>query len=136
MYSESPDNSSLLGVFEALRQKRIKNHLIFLLTDSVDLPEESSLRSVLEQNDCIVIHIFDSFENTLSTQNMHLLVNGTDVFVDRGDTQKQEQYIQHRQSVLNDFQHKISALGGSYMVLDESKNIYEEVYLFFKKRQK
>ncbi len=89
-------NSSLPMVFEELCKKQIKNHLIFILTDSLDLPEESTIRSILGQNDCIMIHIFDTFENTLSDQSTHVLVDGSDIFIDTGDVLKQEQYIQER----------------------------------------
>lgn len=40
-----------------------------------------------------------------------------------------------RTQELEHFRQSITRLGGSYLALDESKNIYQELYLFFKKRQ-
>lgn len=63
--------SSLPIVIENLCQKRVKNHLIFIFSDSLELPKEQYLRSLSEQNDCIFIHIFDTFENTLIGNNIN-----------------------------------------------------------------
>jgi len=127
--------SSLLLVFEKLCEKRIKNHLIFVLSDSMEFPKEQYFRSIAEQNDCIFIHIFDTFENTLIGDNIHGIIRENDIFIDSLDEKKREQYITLRAKELEDFRHKIIKLGGSYLALDESKNIYEGLYLFFKKRQ-
>lgn len=62
---EDRKQSVLSLAIQELFAKRIKNHLIFILSDSLELPEEHRFRSLSEQNDCIFIHIFDSFENTL-----------------------------------------------------------------------
>lgn len=63
---ENREESSFPFVVESLCEKRIKNHLVFFFTDSLELPEQSHFRSLAEQNDCIFIHIFDTFENTLA----------------------------------------------------------------------
>lgn len=60
------EESALPMVVENLCQKRIRNHLVFILSDSLELPLEQQFRSIAEQNDCIFIHIFDTFENMLS----------------------------------------------------------------------
>ena len=64
--------SSLKGVIEDLCEKRVRNHLIFIFSDSLELPKESYFRSLAEQNDCIFIHIFDTFENTLEGKSYHI----------------------------------------------------------------
>lgn len=74
--------SSLPLVIENLCQKRIRNHLIFIFSDSLELPKESQFRSLAEQNDCVFIHIFDTFENTLVGENMHIVTHNKDVFID------------------------------------------------------
>lgn len=127
--------SFLSPVIENLCEKRIKNHLIFILSDSLELPKESQFRSLAEQNDYVFIHISDTFENTLMGENMHIIAQNKDIFIDTADEKKREQYIQERSIELEKFRHTITKLGGSYLALDESKNIYEELFLFFKKRQ-
>ena len=101
----------------------------------MEFPKEQYFRSIAEQNDCIFIHIFDTFENTLIGDNIHGIIRENDIFIDSLDEKKREQYITLRAKELEDFRHKIIKLGGSYLALDESKNIYEGLYLFFKKRQ-
>lgn len=127
--------SSLGIIIETLCQKRIKNHLIFIFSDSLELPKESQFRSIAEQNDCIFIHIFDSFENTIEGEGEHIINQKKDIFIDSSDKKKREQYVRERGLELENFRHTITKLGGSYLALDESKNVYKELFLFFKKRQ-
>ncbi|OIP54436.1 hypothetical protein AUK10_00800 [Candidatus Gracilibacteria bacterium CG2_30_37_12] len=127
--------SHLPMVVESLCQKRIKNHLVFIFSDSLELPKEQYLRSLSEQNDCIFIHIFDTFENTLVRENIHIITQNTDLFIDSSDEKKREQYTRERSQELENFRHTLMKRGLSYLSLDESKNVYEELYLFFKKRQ-
>ncbi len=68
------EESDLPMVIEKLCEKRIKNHLVFIISDSLELPNDEYIRSIAMQNDCVFIHIFDSFENTLSGDNTHLLL--------------------------------------------------------------
>jgi uncharacterized protein (DUF58 family) len=74
--------SSLSLVIENLCQKRIRNHLIFIFSDNLELPKESRFRSIAEQNDCVFIHIFDTFENTLIGKSAHIITQDTDIFID------------------------------------------------------
>lgn len=127
--------SSLGAVVENLCRNRVKNHLLFLFSDSLELPKESHFRSLADQNDCIFIHIFDTFENTLAGEGVHAVARGGDLFIDSSDEKKREQYVRERALQLENFRHTITRLGGSYFALDESKNMYRELYLFFKKRQ-
>lgn len=127
--------SSSETVVEAIGKKRIRNHLIFIFSDSTDMLDESRFRAIAAQNDCIFIHIFDTFENTLAGRGVHAVSSGGDLFIDGFDTGRRERYVQERALKLESFRHSITKLGGSYLLLDESKNVYRELYLFFKKRQ-
>ena len=133
---DAREESSLPIAFQELWKKRIRNHLIFIFSDSLELPEESYIRSIAEQNDCIFIHIFDSFENTLVGTSKHILFPDSDIFLDSLDTKKQAVYVQARALELQDFRHKIVKMGCSYLALDETQDVYKELYLFFKKRQR
>lgn len=68
-------------------------------------------------------------------ENMHIIAQNKNIFIDTENEKKREQYIQERSIEIENFRHTITKLGGSYLALDESKNIYEELFLFFKKRQ-
>lgn len=63
-------SSSLPNAVHELFRNKIKNHLIFVLTDSVELPESHEFRSIADQNDCILVHIFDTFENILEGEGV------------------------------------------------------------------
>lgn len=127
--------SSLNMVLEELYKKRIKNHLIFIFSDSVETLNEIHFRSIAAQNDCIFVHIFDTFENTLVGASEHIAHSGTGIFLDTLDDKKRAQYVSERTHELESFRHTVTKLGGSYIALDESKDVYKELYLFFKKRQ-
>ncbi len=127
---------SLLLAIESLFQKQIKNHLVFIFSDSLELPNETHFRSLSMQNDCIFIHIFDTFENTLVGKDFHLLTQTGDIFSDNAQENKREQFTRERAMEYQNFRHMVTKLGGAYLALDESKNVYEELYLFFRKRQK
>lgn len=132
---EERSKSSLEAVVENLGKNHIKNHLVFLFSDSLDLPNESHFRSIAAQNDCIFVHIFDTFENTLAGEGVHAIPRRGDLFIDTSDERKRQRYAQERILKLESFRRTITHLGGSYLALDESKNMYRELYLFFKKRQ-
>ncbi|MDD2917048.1 MAG: DUF58 domain-containing protein [Candidatus Gracilibacteria bacterium] len=127
--------SSLPLAIENLCQKRIRNHLIFIFSDSLELPRESHFRSLAEQNDCVFVHVFDTFENTLIGSSKHIIQSKIGIFLDTTDEQKQRRYVQERGAELEHFRHIVTRLGGSYLMLDETKNVYKELFLFFKKRQ-
>lgn len=125
--------SSLSPVITELFQKKIRNHLIFLFTDSLEVLPEKEFRTIADQNDLVFIHIFDTFENTLTGSLVHTV---DDVYIDVSDDTKRQAYIAERIQELSNFRHNIIRLGASYLSLDESQNVYKELYSFFKKRQK
>lgn len=125
--------SSLSPVITELFQKKIRNHLIFLFTDSLESLPEKEFRTIADQNDLVFIHIFDTFENTLTGSLVHTV---DDVYIDASDDAKKQAYIAERTQELANFRHNIIRLGASYLSLDESQNVYKELYSFFRKRQK
>lgn len=125
--------SSPSQVVMELFKKKVRNHLIFLFTDSTDSLPEKEFRTIADQNDLVFIHIFDTFENTLKGSLIHTV---DDVYIDVNDTTKKQKYIAERIQALDTFRHQIVHLGASYLLLDESQNAYKELYKFFKMRQK
>ena len=83
--SKSNTLSNINIALEHLYNQKIKNHLIFILTDSLENLDEKKLRALAIKNDLIWFHIFDSYENTLSldipvhiTDKKHHLITTTD----------------------------------------------------------
>lgn len=127
--------SSFETVVETLCRKRIRNHLVFIFSDSLELPKQEYFRAIAEENDCTILHIFDTFENTLAGGGVHIVGSGKNLFIDSSDEERRKQFVRERAKELENFRQSVTKLGGSYLVLDESKNVYKELYLFFKKRQ-
>jgi|GEM_PF-2195463 len=125
--------SSLSLIIKELFKKKIRNHLIFLFTDSLEALPQKEFRTLADQNDLVFIHVFDTFENTLTGSLVHTT---DDIYIDVTDDKKRQQYVDERSRELTDFRHKVIRLGSSYLSLDERENVYKELYTFFKKRQK
>lgn len=51
---------------EKLYLNKTRNHLIFILSDSLDTLDEKYMRALAQRNDIVWFHIFDSYENTLA----------------------------------------------------------------------
>jgi hypothetical protein len=58
-----------------LQKRNLKNNLIFILTDDVDLIDDNNLRLLAFSNEIMFFNIFDYFENNLSNLNMNLSLN-------------------------------------------------------------
>jgi len=51
--------------FKEIINRKIKNNLIFILTDKAEKFDKKLLKNINNQNEIIIINIFDSFENEL-----------------------------------------------------------------------
>lgn len=109
----------------------LKNNLLFIYTDSFDLDFEK-LKVLALRNDIILIHIFDTFENTLDTRDnkqkqfLFWSLFSKNLFIDTEDSEKKELYKKLRQEKIQDFSLKLASFGIDYIMLDDSKNIYKE----------
>jgi hypothetical protein len=61
-------------VLQEIRKRKIKNNLIFILTDKTNFNLEK-LKFLNQDNDIIIINIFDNFENSLSTEGFNPLLS-------------------------------------------------------------
>jgi hypothetical protein len=59
------NESNLKKANEYLRTLKLKNSVIFYLTDNTDFEDLPSLKHLSLRNDIFYINIFDSFENNL-----------------------------------------------------------------------
>jgi hypothetical protein len=53
-------------ILDYLVSNKVSENLIFILTDSTDKVDEKLLKLVSNNNDVVIINIFDYFENNLS----------------------------------------------------------------------
>ena len=124
-------NNTLLSNLEKI--KKIKNHLIFILSDETNTQILPYLKKLQLQNDIIFINIFDSFENKLSRLNSDLNLSNSKLLacVNLNSQDKIKKYQLLREKKINKFKQKLIQSNISYLYLDTEKNIYKELYKFF-----
>jgi hypothetical protein len=62
-------------IFKYLINRNIKDNLIFILTDEVEKIDEKLLRLISNNNEIVVVNIFDDFENNLTNLPFDLSLN-------------------------------------------------------------
>lgn len=122
--------NSWLNYFNSLK---IKNSLVFYFTDKLDI-EKKQLEILSLKNDFIFCNIFNSFENNLEWKWISWLSNWNEsLFIDLDNIEKKEKYIKLRKEKINNFKKTIRKTGSMYLLLDETKNVYKEIYKLFQK---
>ncbi len=69
------EKNKLQKIFSYLINRRIKNNLIFILTDQTENIDEKSLKMIWENNEIIFINIFDIFEKELVNIDWNISFN-------------------------------------------------------------
>lgn len=112
---------------------KIKNSLVFLITDSLDI-NYNDLKVLWIKNDLIVCNIFNSFENTLNFKWI-VWFNKWDnnIILDLDNKQKVKDYINLRNNKIINFRNSVIKNWWKYILLDETKNTYKEVSKIFRK---
>lgn len=123
-------NNNWLKYFNQLK---IKNSLVLYVTDSLKI-EKKQLEILSIKNDLIFCNIFDSFENNLDWKWISNLVNNNKwLNIDLDDIKNKNKYIKLRNDKISKFKRNIIKSGSKYILLDETKNIYKEIYKLFEK---
>ncbi len=122
-------------VFSQIRKQHIKKSLIFVLTDDINFDDEKILKIVGKENQIIIIHIFDSFENNLWDEKTHISLNFFSDFINinLNNTVKKQQYKEMRQQKINEFKNKLQKNHIWYLYIDDTLNIYKELRQYFYK---
>jgi len=110
---------------------KIKNSLVFLLTDKLD-KDLKDLKIAWVKNDLIVCNIFNSFENELNSKWLQWFdYNGESIFIDL-DSKKKDEYVLLRKKKLDSFKKKVLKCWARYLYIDEKVNIYKKLSILFK----
>ncbi len=135
--SQTINNSfSLSNTIKTLYKQKTRNKLLFFLTD-IFLDESCfhQIRALAQANDLVWFHIFDKFENTLSTEvTTHMIQNWENITITPNE-KKQQKYTELRRNKIKQFEKSIRSSGGDYLFFDDTENIFKKLYDFFKKRQ-
>jgi hypothetical protein len=100
-----PLQFSINNIFKKIIKQKINNNLIFILTDKTDFSEKE-LKILSQNNEIIIINIFDYFENNLSLEKketnnfMNLSLNFVDNFINinLSNSKKIEEYKKLRKN--------------------------------------
>lgn len=119
-------NKDISKVFEDLSKKHIKRSVIFIFSDFVWNFETKILKKLALENQIIYINIFDEIEDdllpweqTLSLWNEFLNINFSN--------KKLLEYKKSRQEKLNNFKKELQKNHTSYIHLNTSMNLYDEL---------
>ncbi|MDD4151690.1 MAG: DUF58 domain-containing protein [Candidatus Gracilibacteria bacterium] len=118
-----------------LNNLKIKNNLVFIVTDKLDF-DERLFKIASLKNEIIFIHIFDDFENTLL--GLDGIINfvgddGKNIIINLNDKKKIKEYLSYRFEKLENFRKKLAKLNIKYLKIDNKTNIYKELYKMFNK---
>lgn len=137
------NNSELLtlnSTFSFLSNIKLKDTLLFFLTDKMNITDDKKLKVLSLKNDTIFINIFDDFENTLNANKEDSWVLGflssfwKWLFVDNLNVEKKWEYKELRNNKIIALQKYLSSIWVSYLKIDNLTNIYKEFFNFFSKK--
>lgn len=111
-----------------------KNGLVVLLNDSFHIRENKNFKILPLKHEVLYIHIFDSFENNLSTENAvsRFRYRNQRFFFTGIYKQKILEYQNLRNNKIKSYSNKLHLLWVSYLVIDNTSNIFWKLLWFFK----
>jgi len=125
---------------DEVKIRRIKNNLIFILTDKQNF-DLNKLKFLSQNNDIIVINIFDKFENSphlTSPEGEELKGNISFNFlwnflnIDLSDKNKIEEFKKLRQKKIEKTKYDLEKNNIWYIFLDNKSDILKELIKYFK----
>jgi len=124
------------NILEEIIKRKIKNKLIFFLTDKTEDFDEKKLKIINNQNEIIIINIFDYFENNLVNINSNISLKLWNFFsnISLSKKNKVEEYKKLRKKKLEELKYNFNKINIWYLVLDTKNNILEELIKFFSGR--
>lgn len=124
-------NKILLDIIKT----NLRDNLIFILSDDLDLIDEKVLKILSINNQIIFINIFDDFENNLVKFSGDISLSDWKSFslVSLSNDKKINEYKKIRQNKILNFQNSLKKNKISYLLLDTKKDIFKELYLFLSK---
>ena len=134
-FQSSKKNKNTAKIFHHIDKINIKKNLIFVLTDDINFDEEKILKIVWNENDVILINIFDFFENNLLEENSNISLTWWKSFlnIDLFDKEKIKNFRKLRRKKLEILEQKLKKSKIWYIQIDDKKNIYKELVWYFTK---
>ena len=128
-FEDSLDLSCLMNL-------KLKNSLVFVFSDKLDL-EEKSFKYLNSKNDVVVVNIFDKFENSLEGKGLIWLKNfESNFFINLDNKKKVLEYKKLRSEKIEAFRKKVYKFWANYVFLDNYSNVVKELFKLMKEREK
>ena len=113
----------------------VKRSLVCIVSESLDI-DSKSFAIASKKHDIIYIHLSSYFENTLDSDAVEYLSDGTHTFtLDATDEVKKNLYQEKRKKQLEDFRRNLQKMGVESIFLDERSNFFSEFFLLMKRRE-
>lgn len=125
-------------IFKYLINRNIKDNLIFILTDEVEKIDEKLLRLISNNNEIVVVNIFDDFENNLTNLPFDLSLNLWRQFlnIDLRNKQKVEEYKKSRKNNITYINELLNKNKAWYIDIDNKSDIGQKLIEYFSKIKK
>ncbi len=129
------ENKDIILDLWFLNKTKIKNSVIFLLTDKIDI-NEKEINILWRKNDLLYINVFDSFENNLfNRESLELLGNkNQDIVINLWDKKKIDNYKKLRFNKIKKLELALNRKKIDYLYIDETLDIYKEFVSLMNKR--
>lgn len=122
-----------IQAIKTIEKLKIKNSLIFILTDDENLYDENILRLIWIENEVIFINIFDYIENNLFSENIDFSINSNNNFINIFNLNKNkiEKYKTLRKRKILENKQKLNINHIWYLEIDDKKNSFKELIWYF-----
>ena len=119
-----------------LTNLKLKNSLVFIFSDKLDL-EEKSFKYLNSKNDVVVVNVFDKFENNLEGKGLIWLKDfENNFFINLDNKKKVLEYKELRSEKIEAFRKKVYKFWANYVFLDNESNVVKELFKLMKEREK
>jgi len=118
--------------FDKIKTKRIKNNLVFILTDKTEF-DLKKIKFLNQNNDIIFINIFDKFENELNLDFWNLSFNLWNKFlnIDLTNSEKTKEFKKLRENKIKKLKYDLEKNNIWYIFLDNKSDILKELINYF-----
>ncbi len=128
-------NSDVNNALEYLVKTKLKDSLVFVLTDKEDY-NKHYLRILNQNNEICYINIFDEFENKLNSDYEIWLKWKWNIFGPFINWKKKKIFIESRKKDIMKIKYDLKKYNIDYVMVDSSKNIFKILLkLFFEKQR-
>lgn len=120
-------------IFEELVLKNIRNNLIFVLTDDTNIKNEKLLKLLSNDNEIIIINIFDYLEKNLELLWSNISLNNNESFINIDINKKNKTFSNIIEKKIKNFELFLTKNKVWYIEVDSKSDIYKNLLLYFNK---